>query len=107
MEASVMSYDQVLSEVYNSTYKMLALAQGRQWDELMKAESCRSELLQKLKIYKRFEIDCEIEIEKKLREIIEVNQLITFLSIQEKDNCMSEIKLVRASKKATSEYSRY
>jgi len=101
-----MSYESVLEEVYDSTYKMLELAQKKQWSELLEADNYREDVLRKLDAQ---QINQEVEevVSQKLKEILEINKLITVLSIQEKDNCLSEFNQVKNSKKATSEYTRY
>jgi hypothetical protein len=101
-----MTYETILSELYDSTYKMLELAQSKRWGELSEAESIRSKLMHNLDLHKPVN-QSEESVAQKLREIIEVNQLITLLSIQEKDSCLTEFNQVKASKKATTEYSRY
>lgn len=101
-----MSYYKVLSQIYDCTYKMLELAQSKLWPELIDEENKRAALIENLKLYNP-ETESEKETEKKLKEIIDINHLITSLSIKEKDACLNSFNQSKVSKKATAEYTRY
>ncbi|MDX1812633.1 MAG: flagellar protein FliT [Gammaproteobacteria bacterium] len=101
-----MTYSNVLSEIGNCTYKMLELAQEKQWEDLAAAENNRQKLLESLSQLTP-EIELVPDIEKKLNEILEINRLITLLSIQEKDNCMQDVRKMNVSKQARQAYVSY
>ena len=100
------AYSQVLTEICDQTYKMLEMAQCKQWPELIEAESSRRELLQKLEMYNPAS-ETEPDLENKLQEIIDINNLIAKLSDQERGNQLDDFKQIKNSKKATEAYSKF
>lgn len=101
-----MSYSVVLSEIYDQTLKMLELAQSSCWDELIEAEQKREQLLNKLVMFSPEE-KSQNDDKKKLQEIIELNKVITSISLQEKSENLKSFKNTKQSRKAKLEYQRY
>ena len=101
-----MKYEQTLADIGDATFKMLELAQTKQWDALAATENKRSELFATLDGLIPLSHNVET-IKNQLNEILEINKLITTLASRERLDCKADVQQIKLSQKACKAYIGY
>lgn len=98
-----MQYEQVLSDIGEATFKMLELAQTKQWDDVAVLENKRTNLFTLLEELCP-SLNNDATNRKQLIDVIEINKLIITLARQEKQECQAEVQHIKRCEKAQKAY---